>query len=40
MQYSGLARTKQSLSLAREQELLESQSLTVGRLVDGGAGDT
>lgn len=40
MQYSGLAGTKQSLSLARKQELLKRQSLTVGRLVDGGAGDT
>lgn len=41
MQYSGLARTKHSLCLAREQELLESQSLTAGRLVGaGGAGDT
>lgn len=38
MQYYGLAGTKQSLSLSREQELLESMSLSVGRVVDGGAG--
>jgi len=40
MQYSGMAGTKQSLSLAREQELLEHHSRTAGGLMDGGAGDT
>lgn len=32
MQYSGLAGTKQSLSLAREQELLESQESDCGQV--------
>lgn len=40
MKYSGLVGTKQSLGLAREQDLIEKQCVSAGRFVHGGAGDT